>query len=602
LKGISKYVVFSILLLLCVIVISYLVFKPPIQRHSGISMHRLFQKMEHRHRMVRSEDRMAIRVPLPSKLSHHMTMPDRPNLYFGYCLDPESPGQTHGPVEIEIFIRDDSGSETVFRKRFPASSKALSRWNEAVIDLKNYSKQTVEIAFKARVVNEPFPRLNETGKGIRFLLWSSPVIYASDMKDRTPNIILIGIDSLRADHLGCYGYLRNTSPAIDGLASGGILFENAFSQSNWTLPSFTSIFTGLYPSHHGAINDRTGIRESLASFPAFLRDQGYFTAGFHEGGYVGPHFGFNAHFDMYRKINGFRSISKVIRWIHEHRGMPYFLFLHTYDVHAPYGSVPAAYTTLYTDADYADPYDLKRKKPHYWKGKYKRKDLFNEKDCTQMSNLYDGEIRFIDDQLAKLFQSLAADEIDHTYIILVSDHGQEFGEHGKFEHRNGHLYKELVHVPLIISGPDLPEGRRVKGLVETIDLLPTMVELLTRKNPEIEKIFDGMSFASFLTSAEGQESGIGKHYVISQFNERNIYSIRSDTWTLIGEHNDSNKLYNRQRDPEEKLPSDRQHIKMEQNLMAAYSSKVGQKIFVSRNDRILSDQTVEELQALGYLQ
>ncbi|RKY18487.1 MAG: hypothetical protein DRQ55_13230 [Planctomycetota bacterium] len=283
---------------------------------------------------------------------------------------------------------------------------------------------------------------------------------------------------VRADHLNTYGYERNTSPQIASFAARGVVFENAFSQAPWTLPSIDSVFTGAHPARHGVVHQGLALAPDSSTVSGIMQAEGYYTVAFHDGGYLNSAQGFHHHFDRYERINGMRSLETVVRWLDEHRDLPFFMFLHTYDVHAPYGSVPKEYRERFAREGVTSQFDLALKKPvDHWHDQ--EMPRFEPNDYERMRDLYDGEIRFVDDQLGRLFSALDdLDLEDRTHVILVSDHGEEFGEHGKFEHHNGNLYRELSNVPLIWVGPGVAGGRSVKEVVQTIDILPTVLDRL----------------------------------------------------------------------------------------------------------------------------
>ena len=162
-----------------------------------------------------------------------------------------------------------------------------------------------------------------------------------EKKKEQPNIILISLDTLRADHLRCYGYDREISPAIDSMAAKGVLFEKVYAQSNWTLPSHVSIFSSLYPSTHGVLEKTSKIPEKTILLPQILKKEGYRTVSFNAGGFVSATFGFDRGFDVYEEIpkstgNMENICDQAIRWIRENHGEKFFMFLHTYEVHKPY--------------------------------------------------------------------------------------------------------------------------------------------------------------------------------------------------------------------------------------------------------------------------
>lgn len=372
--------------------------------------------------LLRSSLRRSLEVELPSRVSERITLPADPVLFFGYGMTPQAAAAMEGPVSLEVTLAGDGQQLSLFGGEWkPKVNRLRSVGEEVLVDLADFAGRTVEISFEARGLTARPLQPERDDAGARGFFWASPLIASRQLVREQPSIILIGIGSLRADHLGCYGYDRETSPTIDALAARGVRF------------------------------------------------------------------GYAEHFDLYRKISGFRALSTVTDWLDGIPDMPLFLWLHTYDVHARYGSVPTAYHDLFTAPDHHDPFDLQRNKPTDVQWAEANQGRPSAADMAYMTDLYDGEIRFVDDGLGELFAWLErSGRKDNTYVILVSDHGQEFGDHGRLEHRNGHLYEELLRVPMIIAGPGIPSGRTVSTLVETIDLLPTVLQLLGRPGGSAE--------------------------------------------------------------------------------------------------------------------
>jgi arylsulfatase A-like enzyme len=292
-----------------------------------------------------------------------------------------------------------------------------------------------------------------------------------------PNIILISIDALRADHLGCYNYERATSPVLDSLAATGTRFANCQSQAPWTLPSHASLFTGLTARSHGAgISDEsfTGLDPDLASLPVVLLENGYGTFGLANFTFLSPMFGFSNGFSFYtchtedRAVDAGRMIEQAMDIIDANAGKqaPFFLFLHLMDVHSPY-LPPAPYDTMFTK--------VYKKSDGFWPGSIRVDCLKEWKDF--LLSQYDGDIANTDAQLGRLFGYLRKLGIaESTLIIVVSDHGDSFLDHRTIEHSTT-LYQELLHVPLIVSGPGIPV-RVAEEPVGLFDVFPSILGYL----------------------------------------------------------------------------------------------------------------------------
>jgi arylsulfatase A-like enzyme len=294
------------------------------------------------------------------------------------------------------------------------------------------------------------------------------------------NIILISLDTLRADHLGCYGYHRDTSPCIDTFAKESVIFEKAVVQSPWTLPSHMSIMTSLYPSFHGVIGPDNRLADEHVTLAELLKGAGYKTAAFADGAFLRKVYGFCQGFDLYdgdEKIGIKRILPKVKKWLDENKSKPFFLFLHCYDIHFPYAP-PAPYDKIFHDFSYTGHLtpDVETIKAARYK-----KITTNDDDVRHFVALYDGGIRYTDAHIGEFLAYLKeAGLYDQSLIIITSDHGEEFKEHGSFDHWQLY-YRPNLHVPLIMRIPDYPKKEiRIKDLAQSIDIMPTILELAGR--------------------------------------------------------------------------------------------------------------------------
>lgn len=313
-----------------------------------------------------------------------------------------------------------------------------------------------------------------------------------------PNIVLVSIDSLRPDHLGCYGYGRETSPRIDQLAAEGVRFESAVSTSSWTLPAHAAMFTGLYDSTHGLYDNGLRLAPEHRTLAEELKSQGYHTAGFFGGPYLHPTFGLGDGFDVYTScmttvaadlgeedlrresrspngrshddVTGPRTAQEVEAWSSARpEDRPYFLFVHLWDVH--YDFIPPEPYDRMFDPDYKGSIDGRN-----FMGRPDVNARMDRRDLEHVLALYDGEIRFTDDILGQILDGLRAKGmLENTLVIVTADHGEEFFEHGTKGHQKT-LFDEVVKVPLVMHWPGvLPAGRTVADQVRLVDILPSVL-------------------------------------------------------------------------------------------------------------------------------
>jgi arylsulfatase A-like enzyme len=312
-----------------------------------------------------------------------------------------------------------------------------------------------------------------------------------------PNVLLISIDTLRADHLGCYGYELPTSPAIDALAARGVRFTRNFSQSNQTLPSHASLLTSLFPAEFQITRDdgantrqqdtKLRLPEAVETLAEVASSAGYHTGAFTDGGLVAPRYGIGQGFDTFQaartsEAQGFdTTLPAFKRWLDDWKaaddGTPFFAFVHSYDVHDPYRAPPPfdrAFTErrsedfLVTRGFMPTALDLRQRMPEP-----------SASELDEIRRFYDNGIAYADRGVGLLGLILEESEVwDNTLVVLVSDHGEEFKEHGSWGH-GPQLFDELLHVPLIVRFPhDQYAGRVVEQVVRSVDIAPTVAEVI----------------------------------------------------------------------------------------------------------------------------
>jgi arylsulfatase len=317
------------------------------------------------------------------------------------------------------------------------------------------------------------------------------------------NIILIGIDTLRADRLGIYGYNRSTSPAIDEFGKDGVLFRNSFSQAATTAPSFMSIMTSRYPTYHGisANMGATGggkrtyvLDERIPTLAQVLKKEGYRTGAFTDGGNVYSNIGFGRGFDYYsmnmeryNKPTGSIQADEILYWLQECSKEKFFLFFHSYAVHNPW-LAPKEYREFfnrgyrgrfYVEQNFSEKLGVPKGANTY---SYFLEQVRQgtEEEIQYLHDLYDGALKYVDDFIDTLMMHLEKlGLLKNTVIIFTSDHGEEFLEHGMLSHKQ--LYNELLHVPLMIRAPQFTTSVIAEQIVRSIDIFPTLFELLDIK-------------------------------------------------------------------------------------------------------------------------
>lgn len=432
-----------------------------------------------------------------------LTIPPNATLELSVGVLEAAPASVRGGVEATAIFETGSGAVTFLHRTIGGAHGRLDPkvWHDFTVPLAALSGQ--QGTLKLRLGNT-----TGNAKATDAVVWGNPLLVPATPRAAT-NIILISLDTLRADRLGCYGNERDTSPNIDRMAREGVLFQRAISSSSWTLPSHASMLTGLDPYHHGAIRygKSTPVRDELDTVAEQMWRAGWETAGFVGGGFVDGAFGFAQGFDRYRSqaSQSFDSLEQnageAMRWIEPRVHRPFFLFLHSYQVHAPYAP-PPPYDQLY-DAAYDGPL----------RGRVATNDgvtlIQHPRILEHARALYDGLIRYADQTVGSLLDYLRASGLDRsTCVLLTSDHGEEFMEHGGVMHGHAKLYNELTHIPLIVWCPSqLAGGRTVPEVVSQVDITPTILELAGQPIPA------DIQGHSLVSLARGQAAAPGRAVV-----------------------------------------------------------------------------------------
>ena len=299
-----------------------------------------------------------------------------------------------------------------------------------------------------------------------------------------PNVLVFLVDTLRADHLGCYGYGRDTSPALDAFASEATLFENALAQAPWTRPSVASLFTGMTPVAHGVNGSDSSLPEEALTLAELFDSAGYDTLGIVTNPNVAEQLGFDQGFADFRLTEERNSSAHHVvdlfsQWLEGRSAatQPFFAYLHTGEPHGPY--TPPAHLR-----DHFGPVGSEVV------GRAGNLELLAsgelEADAAHIEDLqrlYDAEILWSDESFGRLVEELRGRRLlEDTVVVFLSDHGEAFSEHGSWQHGKV-LYREVIGVPLVIRGPGFEAGRRVADLVQHVDLYPTLVALAGLEPP-----------------------------------------------------------------------------------------------------------------------
>jgi len=384
---------------------------------------------------------------------------------------------------------------------------------------------------------------------ILFILFLSFLIPASPLRAEPAgdtaggyNLIFICLDTLRPDHLGCYGYSRNTSPSIDAIAGQGILFKNAFAQSNFTLTSHASLFTSKYAHTHKADRIERRLADNETTLAQVLKTKGYKTAAFvYNALQFDPKFGLDRGFETYeyamdedRRPSFEVTLPASLRWIDKHKSGRFFVFLHSNDIHEPYHC---------PDENYFDPGYKGRLDNEYmatWPPGFHTRNL--ERTAREIRHItahYDAGIRYADTYAGKLFDYLKGSGLlDRTILVFFSDHGEILGQRNNFFGHGFSLHDDEVRVPLIIY---LPQAKKqvVEEQAQLIDVMPTVLDLLRINTGDLS--LEGKSLVKTFSPGKTADKEINEYVYaecLSGESEGNGLAdmqamIRGRAWKLI---------------------------------------------------------------------
>jgi len=394
-----------------------------------------------------------------------------------------------------------------------------------------------------------------------------------------PNVLLIVMDTARADHLSCYGYPEKTTPGLDRLASQGTLFEQVISAGSWTLPSHATIFTGLYLHDHKTTAENWNLAPEFTTLAEVLLAAGYDTAGFSCNPWLGKGTGltqgFRTFLDLWRDPRPRRqgddgaelATQYLLDWIDSAAtGRPFFAFVNFMEPHLPYDP-PAGFESDFVpkDADAGELAELRGWKHPREVGYILHVPGYEVSDhqFRLLRALYDGEIAYLDSKIDELIRGLAERNVlEDTLLIITSDHGEHIGDHGLMDHKMS-LYEALIHVPLIVRYPRaVPQGVRIHGPVQTNDLFPTVLRLCGIERPapsgSAPLPFDNDTATRELTFAEFGPPTEFLRILRRRFPEapyarfdRSLVAVRGPRYKYIWASDGRSELYDIADDPDE---------------------------------------------------
>lgn len=428
------------------------------------------------------------------------------------------------------------------------------------------------------------------------------------------NVVVILMDALRADRLGVYGNPRPTSPYIDRLARNALVFEHAYAQAPWTAPSVASLFTGTYQSVHQVTHRMDDSREfsvlddRFVTLAEVFHAAGYRTGAFSSQAWILPETGFAQGFDdfvvassIFDRYETDRVVRSAMGWILQHRDEPFFAYVHILNPHSPYEPPPPFDRIWWQRAVPPSMQKLSRLGiDEQWQRLLRlgtaNGDPLTRDDLDYLLAMYDGEISYVDWWIGALVRELhERGMLEKTLIVITSDHGENFSEHGLFGHAQ-HVYNPEISIPLIFSNPKLfPEQRRVAAVVESIDVYPTLVDLIGAPRP-------AQLQGENLLGHERRGTAYTEGTNLKQ------HKIQDGEWSLIADHDlASPHLYHLGDDPGEARDVAAAHPEQVARLLGLLRRQrdLNHAHALHRNERQtteIASEMIERLRAMGYVE
>jgi len=414
------------------------------------------------------------------------------------------------------------------------------------------------------------------------------------------------VDTLRADHLGYHGYTRKTSPTLDRFTEEAVAFMAHHSHASRTGPSVASIFTSLHVKSHGVVNpldrwDGVGVLEkSRTTLAELLKTAGYRCGAIVANPNLYQQFGFSQGFDEYTPVHMHTHASVInslaAKWITKAKDAPFFMYLHYMEPHSPYGSIEQ-FDRLFLDADYKGPITGEHLQlDEILKGSFETADT----DKRRIVDLYDQDIRCFDSSFKELLGFLDEQELaENTVVAVLSDHGEEFFDHGGVLHGYT-LYKDQLHVPLIIRAPGIAPAR-IESTTRNIDVLPTLLDLLGISAPEQ---IHGKSLVPLIHGAQAEDLPLFSEAGIRAVKTVKSRSFQVGHWKYIETIFPNNVLpefYDLSADPKEMNNLIALKPKMAEKMKKEMDAFAGSLLQAKTRSVILDQKGLEQLKELGYI-
>lgn len=510
---------------------------------------------------IGEEERPSVTLRAPTRLSYYLEIPENAHLGFGVALAEGA----EATARVNVTDAGSGRAEQVHRVELNRSGEP--GWQDAMVDLGAFAGKVVRLDLNVESPNERVE-----------VAWANPSILTRRQRveggdaPQARNVVVLLIDTLRADALTTYAETRVRSPQMDRFAREGTVFERCVAPANWTKPSCASVLTGLHPPSHRALSEAAAISSSTQLVSQHFQQGGFQTAAFIANGYMAAEFGFNRGWNHYRNYIRERQpteaenvFGEALAWMEQNREQRKFVYIQTIDPHVPYDP-PDEDLRLYDANAYEGPVSPRSTGNLLEDFKRERVSL-SGRDRNRLRALYDGEVTYHDRHFGRFLDRLGElNMLDDTLIIATADHGEEFFEHDSVGH--GHsLYEELLHVPLVMRMPGLvPGGERSGQVVALTDVTPTALDAAGINIP------DSVEGRSLVPDLRGRPAPLISAGFASKWdtgnNRETSWSARVGDWKLRMRGPAVSYLYNLAEDPGEQRDFD------EENPLALRAARI----------------------------
>lgn len=582
--------------------------------------------------IIAGERREVIHAHPPERIRFRVVPGPGTRLLFGAALSPAAWQSERGDgVHFSITVTPpDQTTDLLWERQInPRENRPDRRWFDGDLDLSPWAGRMVTVELRT----DPGPEGDEE---FDWAVWSDPrLVFRPAARESHPeNLILITADTLRADHLGCYGAAALRTPHLDRLARGGAQFSRTWSQFNTTNASHCSIMTSLYGPSHGVADNLEILHQSRQTLAEVLSAEGFFCGAVTSVAHLGPdQSGLGQGFRSFNLVETERraanSVDMAAGWLERNSGSPFFLWLHLFDPHIFY-EPEGHYLPRRTEVDCGDwPETIRqqeeqrtaelaaggRLRAYQWDSPFFMNEAMRQRlllnPLREMpGRAYAGEVAYLDHCIGRLLASIREQGLgENTAVVFVADHGESLGEHEiYFDHRG--LYDVSLQVPLLMRLPRIAgRGLLETNLVETVDIMPTCCQALGLAAPE------GIQGQSLLPLLEGMAPGGLRGAVYAQHADSLAFTVSDGTWKLIVQESDhpmitasgGDELYNLVDDPGET----RNLLRENPEEMARLAQMLQRWLTLTTRDDLPDgpklpademDKRKEKLKALGYME